>query len=99
MLKLFSVRDIKGYSFAAPMAIPSVGIAKRSFLEACAAPSGPLYKYPEDYQLYQVGEFDPNCGELKALPKPLFVMSAVEAKEARECERLKSEPMIPGVTV
>jgi len=97
MLKLFAVRDVKGDSFAAPMAIPTVGIAKRSFLESCADKGSPFGRYPEDYQLYQVGEYEPNSGLLKALPNPLFVMSAVEAADLLATERIKQMAAVAEV--
>lgn len=80
-MKLFAVRDVKADAFGAPMSIATEGLARRSFLEACHNPQSELAKYPTDYQLYQLGEYDPNSGLLSACtPTPKYIMSAVEAR-------------------
>lgn len=82
MMKLFAVRDVKADAFGAPMSISTVGLAIRSFSDACCASNSELARFPEDYMLYELGSYEPNSGKIVSLDVPLFVMSATEAVKA-----------------
>lgn len=100
MTKLFAVRDVKADAFGAPMSAPTEGLAKRAFEAGCNNPKTEFYRYPEDFMLYEIGSYDPNSGELVALkPTPRLVCTAVAARQEAEAERLKREPVLPGVEV
>lgn len=81
MLKMFSVYDVKAGSYGSPMFVPTVGLATRTFVEVCADPQSPMSKYPGDYNLFELGEFDPNSGKVVGHNEPHFVISAAEAVE------------------
>lgn len=88
MMKVFATFDNKAASFGKPMFLPTEGLAKRMFVEACLDPKGDLNKYPEDYSMYEIGAYDPNTGELVGCtPKPL--MTAVAAIEIKKAEVAK----------
>jgi len=97
MKKLFAVRDVKADTFGAPMAIPTEGLAVRSFTEAVLAPNSDLAKYKEDYMLYEIGTYEPNCGLVTALPVPRFIVSASSVYDSHQASRAKVEPELPGV--
>jgi len=78
MLNLYSVRDVKAEAYGAIICCPSVGLAVRSFSEACLDPKSPMALYPADFSLYELGTFDPNSGTVKGHKVPIYVASAVE---------------------
>jgi len=97
MMKLYAVRDVKSEAFGAPMSIATKGLAVRSFSDACQQKTSDLNRYAEDYMLYEIGEYDPTSGAIKAYSVPLYITSAVECLSAVEAARAKREPMIPGL--
>lgn len=56
-MKIFSVYDSKAEAYMQPFFADSVGQAERSFIEACNDPSTSLCKYPDDFTLFEFGDF------------------------------------------
>lgn len=81
IVKLFSVFDSKASFFGQPFVDQSEASAIRNFADACADGSNPAnlwHKHPEDFSLFQVGEFDNLSGEMiPCLPKSLVTASAL----------------------
>lgn len=73
ILKIFAVRDRQGESFAAPMFIPMPGQAIRSFTDEVNRSAGdnPLFAHPDDFDLYQLGDFDTSTGRFVCPPDPV----------------------------
>lgn len=89
--KLFAVRDVKAEAFAAPMAVPTEGLARRAFTDAVLQPGSSLAKNAEDYILYQIGEYDPNSGLVAACtPTPKYIMSASDVLNAARVKETKA---------
>lgn len=61
-MQLFSCRDSALGQFLNPFAAPATGMAVRSFSDEVNNPQSPLHAHPEDYELYHVGDFDPESG-------------------------------------
>lgn len=63
-VKLFCVLDNKLGQFNTPMAFQSQGLAFRAFQDEVnrEAADNPMFKYPEDFSLHYVGEFDTAVG-------------------------------------
>lgn len=83
-MRLYAVRDVKADSFGAPISVATEGLARRSFVDACQDSRSELSKYPEDYMLYELGEYEPNSGLIIPHQLPKHVMSAIEAVKVRE---------------
>ena len=64
--KVFGVRDTKALAFLQPFFSASTGAAVRAFGDAVNEGNSPLSKHPEDYLLYEIGDFDDQTGELIA---------------------------------
>lgn len=64
---VFSVYDSKAEAYAMPFFQKTIGLAIRSFEQAAKDPESNLYKYPGDFTLFQIGEFD----EIKGVLVPL----------------------------
>ena len=62
-LFVYSVYDRKAALHAQPFFTKSEADAIRSFEEAVADPSTPLHKWPEDFSLRRLGDFDEASGE------------------------------------
>ena len=64
---IYAVRDNKVNGFMQPMFLLSEGVARRSFTDAINGDkNGLFYKYPGDFDLYSLGSFDDQTGELIA---------------------------------
>lgn len=65
-LMLFAVRDVRANCYMNPFAVDSIGRAMRSFEDEVNRPAedNPLYKHPGDFELWQLGTFDTQSGEV-----------------------------------
>lgn len=97
MHKLYAVRDVKSESYGPPMQAPKDGIAIRGFGEGCSDPRSDLNKYPTDYMLYELGEYDPNSGQIMPLSTPRFIISATEVLNNLKAARAVNEPLLPTI--
>lgn len=79
---LYALRDVKADNYIALHPMQSDILAKRGLTEALANPNTDMSRYPEDFHLYQLGEWDSVSGELKALRTPRFVCSVTELAES-----------------
>ena len=63
-LVIVSVRDRAADAFGRPAFVPSRGVAIRSFGDELnrAAPDNQMHTHPEDFDLYELGEFDEQSG-------------------------------------
>lgn len=62
ILKVYSVYDSKAEAYLSPMFFQTKGQAIRSFGEVANDSSHQIGKYPEDFTLFELGEFnDSNC--------------------------------------
>lgn len=71
-MKIVAIRDIKADLWFNPIYVNSLGGAVRSFGDECTKPreNNPLAEHPEDYELYELGEWDERKGEFTILPRP-----------------------------
>lgn len=73
-LQAFSVFDGAANLFLEPFWAPTMEVAIRGFREACQRQDHQFNKFPEDYTLFHVGEFDQERGEFTPLtPRSLGV--------------------------
>lgn len=79
ILKCFSVLDGAVGAYMAPFFMRSVGEAERWFTDAANDQTSSICKHPEDFELFQVGEFD-DSGQLTGIT-PIKVASALALKE------------------
>jgi hypothetical protein len=80
MLKILTIRDIKADVYGNPVFSTSIGGAIRSFGDEVLKTDGnPLSLHPADFELYHIGEFDPNTAEFNLI-KPQRVALGSEYK-------------------
>lgn len=68
VLKVFSIMDVKAECFAHPFYQQSAGLAIRAFGDVCGDDKMPFKRHPDDFVLYELGEFDDGLGEFRGIP-------------------------------
>lgn len=68
-IRMFVIYDHKAEVFATPFFQRTRAEALRGFIEVCNDKTTNFYKWPSDYSLYEVGEFDLDSGELGIVEK------------------------------
>jgi hypothetical protein len=77
-LKVYSLRDSKSEIFNAPFYKHTHGEAERDFKSLVNDEKSMVNKYPEDYDLYHLGEYDDNTGKITPLDTPQHLCKAVQ---------------------
>lgn len=62
-MRIYSVKDVK-IGFMTPFVQHGDEVAVRSFKAALEAPESQIKAYPEDMELWLLGEFDENTGKI-----------------------------------
>lgn len=58
--RIYTIRDAKTETYSQPFMQMTDGQASRTFSDMVNNPEHPIGKHPEDYVLFQIGEFDDN---------------------------------------
>lgn len=77
-MKVFSVYDSKVGAYLAPFFCRASGEAVRAFISAVNAADHDFRRFPEDYSLFELGEFHDETGALVALNAPVLVITALQ---------------------
>ena len=60
-----AVYDVKAEAYGRPMFVPAVGLAMRAFMDEIKNQESQFCKYPDDFSLFKLGEFDDSSGEMR----------------------------------
>lgn len=82
MLKIFSVYDSKAEAYGSPAFITTRASAIRSFGASATDPNTDFGRFPADYTLFELGEFDPGPGIFKIHEIKVNLGSALEHANA-----------------
>lgn len=82
--KVYTVFDDKTGYYAKPIFASAKGEAIRSFTEASNDITTQIGKYPEDFTLFEVGEYDDSNASFKCHETPHVVGKAIEFKSVSE---------------
>lgn len=75
--KMFSIYDSKAAVFGVPFFMPKEQMALRAFSDLCNDKSSLAGMHPEDFSLFEIGEFDDEKGVSAAtMHKPLGIGSS-----------------------
>lgn len=80
ILKVYSIFDSKIGSYLAPFFPQAKGAAIRAFTEALNDPNHQFSKYPEDFTLFELGEWDDATASFTSHLTPLSVGTGLEFK-------------------
>lgn len=83
-LKAFSIRDAKAESFNHPYFAKTHGEAERNFRELANDSQSMVCKYPDDYDLYYVGDYDTDSGKFKPTDTPQHIIKAVQVLNPKQ---------------
>lgn len=81
-LIVVSVRDKLSDIYSQPMYFPTQGMAVRAFQDALKDPQNNIQKHPDDYDLYQLGEWDDTTGAFKNETPPKLIAQGSQHKPA-----------------
>lgn len=79
--KIFSVRDSKANAFLQPFFMNNQGTAIRAITDCANDPNHAFFKHSNDYDLFQIGEFNEDDGKVIPLDSPLHVVSIFQLIE------------------
>jgi len=89
--RVFSVYDKKGQVYISPVYFVQKGEALRWFEELCNDAKTTLFKFPADFSLYCLGQFNLTTGEVIGLPKPEFICEALDFRPVSRPQLVGSE--------
>lgn len=75
-----AVRDSAMDAFQRPIAVPTVGMAVRSFADACVQEPS-MKAHLGDYALFELGTFDEQTGKFDNLTAPRQLARGIDYKE------------------
>ena len=84
LLKAYSIRDQKSEVFNKPFFSNSHGEAERNFRTAANDDQTTIHRYPEDFDLYYLGDYDDNKGIMKPLDTPQHIAKAVSMNQSQK---------------
>lgn len=73
---VMAVRDSAVGSYMRPFCAPSVPAAVRSFTDEVNRSGSEMGTHPEDYELYQVSEYDDESGTFGGFVQPVLIVRA-----------------------
>lgn len=79
-LIMFAVFDSKVGVYAMPHFMRTKGEALREWQSQANNPNSQIGKYPHDFALFEIGEYDDSNGHTKSLPAPINLGLASEFK-------------------
>lgn len=94
MMNVFTVYDAAVKAFMQPFFVRSTGEALRTFTAACNEENSNFRKYPADYTLFALGEYDDQSGVFST-SVPVRVISALECVEPGKAPEVIS-PFVNG---
>lgn len=80
--KVLAVFDVQAQAFQRPIFVPSVGFATRMLVDEVnrAAQDNLLYQHPEDFRLFELGEWDESSGLFVCHALPSLICDCVALK-------------------
>jgi len=78
---MYTCYDAAAQAYLPPFVTPSERDALASFTEAANDPQSNICKYPKDFTLLQIGEFDERTGVLVKLETPKILKTGAQAKK------------------
>lgn len=77
ILKMFAVYDSKVGAYMAPFFMSSTGQALRAFIDTASDKETQVGKHPEDFTLFELGEYDDSCAVIHSLDTPKSIGVAI----------------------
>lgn len=81
MKYVFSVFDKKAGVYCTPFVSHSTATATRDFGQAVNDPNSQVCKYASDFELFELGAWDEDSGQIQTTQLPVFVVNGASLKE------------------
>lgn len=75
---MFSIKDAKAQIFHKPYFATTHGEAERNFRTTVNSPDNNLNQYPEDFDLWYLGEYNDQTGQFDPVETPQHVIKAIQ---------------------
>lgn len=82
ILKIFTVYDSKAEAYLQPFYMQSKGAAVRAFADSCNDPQSQFFKHPEDFTLFELGEYDDSTAKITSHQTLKSIGLALEFKNS-----------------
>lgn len=76
--KVFAIRDSKAGMYNQPFHMNLVGEAERALHRLVNDDKSTISQYPEDFDLFEIGEFDDQSGLYQCLDTPRHILKAAQ---------------------
>lgn len=93
--EIFTVYDQKAKAYLPPFILPEIGMAVRVFKDCVNSDKHQFSKHPEDYTLFNLGQFDDSNGLIETM-NPQTIHNGVELKDQYngEADPVSNDPPI-----
>lgn len=88
-LKMYTVFDVKSEAYLQPFFMQTKGQALRAWITSVNDPNTNFCKYPGDFTLFEIGEFDDSNGVITMYDSKINLGSALEHQS-----KTQSTPLI-----
>lgn len=78
--KIYSIRDSKAEYFTQPFFKKTHGEAERDFTQLVNDEKSNLHAFPEDFDLYYLGDYDTSSGKMIPIDTPQHIIKAVQIR-------------------
>lgn len=82
--KVFAIWDAKAEAFMQPFHMQTLGMALRTWSDTVNDPKTGFNRHPEDYTLFELGEYDEKSGKFENLQTPESRGLAVQFIEQKQ---------------
>lgn len=89
--EVFAVYNVKAKFYHQPFHVKHESDADKNFEMAVNDPRTLQNRYPEDYALHHLGQFDDNTAQYSAFTTPIHKLNAVQVKKQASKEQIHVE--------
>ena len=83
MLNVYAIKDVRTEAFLKPFFVQNEAVMRRAVFDASRDENNTMSIHPEDYQVFELGTYDDNTGEISAVP-PKFLFNVVDLHKETE---------------
>lgn len=84
MKKAYIIYDCKSESYSPPMLHLAVGDALRAFTQAANAQDNQIGLNPEDFSIFEIGEYDERTGIFTSYENRTHIANALDLVQSKE---------------
>ena len=88
---IYSIHDNKAEAYLPPFFLHNKNMAIRSFADCCQDEGHAFNRHPEDYSLWEIGEFDDQTGEIIYHTPHKALGSGIDYNQSAEIIPIKGE--------